>query len=69
MIYYPFFDKYLEHMSKTVIIYCPDCRGKFSVPKSDIIEDDIIECSLCGASIHVLQENPIKLQLLDQDDF
>ena len=58
-------------MEKQIIIFCPDCRGKFHVDKSDIIEDDIIECPLCGAELVVLQEDPIKLKLVDpeKDDF
>ena len=58
-------------MEKQIIIYCPDCRGKFDVKKSDIVEDDLLECPLCGAELVVLQENPIKLKLVDpeEDDF
>lgn len=51
-------------MSRNVTIFCPDCRGRFNVQRSDIIEEDILECSLCGAEIEVLQERPIKLRLV-----
>lgn len=58
-------------MEKQIIIFCPDCRGKFDVNKSDIVEDDMLECPLCGAELVVLQEDPIKLRLVDpeEDDF
>lgn len=58
-------------MEKQIIIYCPDCRGKFDVLKSDIVEDDMLECPLCGAELVILQEDPIKLKLVDpeEDDF
>ncbi len=58
-------------MEKQIIIFCPDCRGKFDVNKVDIVEDDMIECPLCGAELVVLQEDPIKLKLVDPetDDF
>jgi hypothetical protein len=50
-----------------IYIHCPDCRGRFDVEASDIIEGDILECVLCGAEIEVLQEEPIKIQLLKED--
>ncbi len=58
-------------MEKEIIIFCPDCRGKFQVNESDIIEDDILECPLCGAELIVVQEDPIKLRLVDpeKDEF
>ena len=58
-------------MEKQIVIFCPDCRGKFDVAKHDIIEDDMLECPLCGAEMVVLQEDPIKLKLVDpeKDDF
>jgi len=51
-----------------VVIYCPDCRGKFSVYESDIIEEDILECELCGAEIEVVSADPIKLKLYSEED-
>ena len=57
-------------MINEFIIYCPDCRGKFEVEESDLIEDDILECSLCGAEILVVQNDPIKLKLMEpEEDF
>ena len=56
-------------MDEAIIIYCPDCRGKFTVQRSDIIEDDIIECSLCGAELIVEAEEPIKLKLMSRDEY
>jgi predicted RNA-binding Zn-ribbon protein involved in translation (DUF1610 family) len=56
-------------MDESIIIYCPDCRGKFTVQRSDIIEDDIIECPLCGAELIVECEEPIKLKLMDMDEY
>lgn len=55
-------------MTKEVIIYCPDCRGKFEIDESDIIEEEILECPLCGAEIIVIQEDPIKIKLYTEDD-
>ncbi len=51
-------------MDEQIIIFCPDCCGKFDVEQSDIIEDDILECRLCGAEILVVQEDPIRLKLV-----
>lgn len=55
-------------MEKQLVIYCADCRGKFEVEIADIIEDDILECSLCGAEMVVVQEDPVKLRLVEPDD-
>lgn len=55
-------------MAQKVCIFCPDCRGRFFLEKSDIIEEDVLECTLCGAEIEILQENPIKIRLV-QDEY
>ena len=52
-------------MINKFIIYCPDCRGKFEVEESDLAEEEILECSLCGAEIMVVETNPIKLKLIE----
>ena len=53
-----------------VQLYCPDCRGRFEVEHSDIIEGEVLECLLCGAEILVKQTNPIRIKLYEeQDDF
>jgi Zn ribbon nucleic-acid-binding protein len=59
------------HTEIAITIYCPDCRGKFDVETDDIIEDDLIECVLCGAEMKVLSEDPIRLKLLvdGNDDY
>ena len=54
-------------ITQEIYIHCPDCRGRFDVETSDIIEGDILECVLCGAEIEVIQEEPIKIQLLIED--
>ena len=55
-------------MVSEITIFCPDCRGKFEIEPDDIVEGDIVECSLCGAEIEVLQEDPIKLRLYSEDN-
>lgn len=55
-------------MEKQLVIYCADCRGKFEVEVSDIVEDDILECTLCGAEMVVVQEDPVKMRLVEPDD-
>ncbi len=54
-------------ITQEIYIHCPDCRGRFNVAASDIIEGDMLECVLCGAEIEVLQEDPVKIQLLIED--
>lgn len=55
-------------MNEEIYIFCPDCRGKFEVERSDIVEGEILECSLCGAEIEVTQEDPIKIRLLTEEE-
>jgi len=53
-----------------VQLYCPDCRGRFEVESTDIMEGEVLECSLCGAEILVKQTNPIRIKLYQEaDDF
>ena len=59
---------YTTMENEIVIIYCPDCRGKFEMDKSDIIEEEICECPLCGAEMEILSENPIRLKLYSEED-
>ena len=57
-------------MVEEFIIYCPDCRGKFEVDAEDFVEEEILECDLCGAEIVVVDVDPIKLRLLEPgEDF
>ena len=51
-----------------LVIYCPDCRGKFEINSQDLIEDEICECPLCAAEIKVVSTDPIKLKLFTVDD-
>ncbi len=53
---------------ENLVIYCPDCRGKFEINSQDLIEDEICECSLCAAEIKVVSTDPIKLKLFTVDD-
>jgi uncharacterized Zn finger protein len=55
-------------MNEEIYIFCPDCRGKFEVERTDIAEGEILECSLCGAEIEILQENPVKIRLLSEEN-
>jgi hypothetical protein len=50
-----------------IYIHCPDCRGRFEVESFDILEGEVLECVLCGAEIEIVQENPVKIQLLQED--
>lgn len=56
-------------MNEEIVIYCPDCRGKISFNRDDIIEDDVIECDICGAEMLIEQEDPLQIRLVDDEDF
>lgn len=51
-----------------ITIYCNDCRGKFSAYTEDIVEGELIECTLCSAELEVIMEDPIKLRLYSEDN-
>ncbi|MBT3348939.1 lysine biosynthesis protein LysW [bacterium] len=55
-------------MKELIVIFCPDCRGKIEVEHSDIVEDELIECDLCGAELLVMSENPIKFKMVELED-
>ncbi|HEY5714658.1 MAG TPA: hypothetical protein VIT68_04890 [Candidatus Gracilibacteria bacterium] len=50
-----------------ITIYCPDCRGRFTVAHEEIQEGEIFECLLCGAEVEILQEDPLKVRLFCED--
>lgn len=57
-------------MDEEVVIYCPDCRGKCCFGKddwSDIAEEDVIDCDICGMEMRVIQKDPIKIKLYEGD--
>ena len=54
--------------SDEVVIFCADCRGKFSVNGGDIVEEEVIECTLCAAEMVVLSEDPVKIRLYSEDE-
>ena len=57
-------------MINEFVIYCPDCRGKFDVAVEDFVEEEVLECDLCGAEIMVVETDPIKLKLMQPgEDF
>jgi len=51
-----------------VSLFCPDCRGRFDAEGADIVEDEVLECTLCGAEIVILREDPIRIKLFTEDD-
>jgi len=51
-----------------IVIFCPDCCGKFEVENADIVEGEILECELCAAEILVEQQDPVRLKLYSEDD-
>jgi DNA-directed RNA polymerase subunit RPC12/RpoP len=59
----------IENMNEEILIYCPECRGKISFDLNDIIEDDIIDCDICGAEMLIEQADPLKIRLVEEADF
>ena len=47
-------------------INCPDCDTPISVDKNEKI-GSIIECSVCGAEIEILNLSPLKIALLEEE--
>lgn len=51
-----------------IIIFCPDCRGRFDAPRDDFREEEVLECDLCGAEILVVDEEPPRVKLFSEED-
>jgi len=57
-------------MEKTILIYCPDCRGRFDAETEQVVEGEVLECDLCGAEILVVSDRPIQVKVhTEEDDF
>ena len=53
--------------TQLVIIYCPDCYGKFEVNIDGIEEDDVLECDLCMAEMEIMQTDPFRVRLFVEE--
>lgn len=51
----------------TIIVYCPDCRGKFEIELDDVEEGDVVECPLCMAEMEILQREPLRMKLFAEE--
>ena len=45
---------------------CPDCGAELSVP-SDVVENEVISCSSCGAEYIYKAGNLVELELTGED--
>ena len=52
-----------------VNLYCPDCRGKFTVNQNDLVVDEVLECDLCGASVEIIDDQPLKIRVYNEDNY
>jgi predicted Zn finger-like uncharacterized protein len=50
-------------------LYCPDCRGKFIVDDEDLIVDETVECDLCGTMIEIVDDQPLKIRIYNEDNY
>lgn len=59
----------MTHMHEEVEVFCEDCRGRFEVELDDLREGEIIECTLCGAELEIVQEEPLKMKIVMDDEY
>lgn len=55
--------KYMDE----IVVFCPDCRGKFEIDPASLEEGEVFSCPLCMADLQVTSLNPFKVRLFDGD--
>lgn len=45
---------------------CPECFGEIEV--EDVMQNEIIQCSDCGADLEVIKIEPITLELAPEEE-
>lgn len=46
-------------------IICPDCKKEIKVTKVEV--GDILECQNCATEVEVLDLNPIKIEVIEEE--
>lgn len=46
---------------------CPECGADFKLP-AHIDKGEIIECTNCGCELEVIEINPLKLQIFEEEE-
>jgi len=47
---------------------CPQCDAELDLDEYDVDKGDVVSCSECGANLEVVNDSPIELEALDEDD-
>jgi len=50
-----------------VEITCPDCGAKSDFPKRELSLFGRIECKNCGILLQVIDDDPIEVEIVDED--
>jgi alpha-aminoadipate carrier protein LysW len=47
---------------------CPVCDAELDLDEYDVDKGDVVSCSECGANLEVVNDSPIELESIDEDD-
>ena len=47
---------------------CPVCDAELDLDEYDVDKGDVVSCSECGANLEVVNDAPIELETLDDDE-
>lgn len=47
---------------------CPVCDAELDLDEYDVDKGDVVSCSECGANLEVVNDSPVELEALDDDE-
>ncbi len=47
---------------------CPVCDAELDLDEYDVDKGDVVSCSECGANLEVVNDSPLELEAVDEDE-
>jgi alpha-aminoadipate carrier protein LysW len=47
---------------------CPACDAELDLDEYDVDKGDVVSCSECGANLEVVNDSPLELEAIDEDE-
>jgi alpha-aminoadipate carrier protein LysW len=47
---------------------CPVCDAELDLDEYDVDKGDVVSCSECGANLEVVNDSPLEVEAVDEDD-
>jgi alpha-aminoadipate/glutamate carrier protein LysW len=47
---------------------CPVCDAELDLDEYDVDKGDVVSCSECGANLEVVNDSPLELETIDEDE-